>query len=99
MPSDTLPKSGLASATPRQDVLFTDLDGVAGVLVDLHTKKYYQLNETASFVWRGLEKRMSVEEIAREMTNAYDVSLQHARASVAGLLGALSAEALLQPPH
>ena len=60
--------NALRSAIPREDVIFTDLDGSEGVLVDLNSKKFYQLNESAILIWRGLEKRMSIDMIAQEMT-------------------------------
>ena len=71
------------SPLPHDHVLFTDLDGLEGVLVDLNSKKYYQLNETASLVWRGLQKGMAIGEIAHEMTELYEVTLDRATSSVA----------------
>ena len=41
---------------PHEHVVFTEFDAGEGVLVDLNTKKYFRLNETALIVWRGLEK-------------------------------------------
>jgi hypothetical protein len=77
------PKYNPASAPlPYEHVLFTDLDGLEGVLVDLNTKEYYQLNETASLIWRGLEKRLPVSLIAEEMVERYDVTLERAMASI-----------------
>ena len=87
----------VAPPLPHEHVLFTDLDGLEGVLVDLNTKKYYQLNETASLVWRGLEKRMPVTNIAREMTELYDVTLDQATASVETVLRSFDAQKLLRP--
>ncbi len=76
--------------SPMQDVyehiVFTDFDGGDGVLVDLNTKKYYQLNETAALVWRGLERGRTNEEIVKELTAAYDVTPEHAAASLEKLL-------------
>ena len=86
---------GLRSAIPREDVIFTDLDGSEGVLVDLNSKKFYQLNESAILIWRGLEKRMSIDMIAEEMTMVYEVSLDQARSSVEGLLASLKAQKLV----
>ena len=88
---------GTATPLPSDHVLFTDLDGVEGVLVDLNTKKYYQLNETASLVWRGLEKGMPLTKIAREMTELYDVTLERATLSVATALRSFEAQKLLRP--
>jgi len=67
---------------PSEHVVFTNLDGLEGILVDLNTKKYYQLNETASLIWRGLEKRLQLSLIAEEMVERYDVTLERATASI-----------------
>ena len=72
--------------TPQREVIFTDFDDKEGILVDLNTKQYYRLNETGSLVWRALEKGNTVEEIVTELQNAYEVSDEHARASVEKLL-------------
>jgi Coenzyme PQQ synthesis protein D (PqqD) len=74
--------------TPRalEHVVATDFEGGEGVLVDLNTKKYYQLNETAMLVWRGLERGRGRDEIAAEMTSEYDVTPERARASVEKIL-------------
>jgi len=70
------------SPLPSEHVVFTDLDGLEGILVDLNTKKYYQLNETASLVWRGLEKRLPLSLIANEIVARYDVTLERATSSI-----------------
>lgn len=71
---------------PLNDVVFTDVDGQEGILVDLNTKQYYRLNETGSLIWRGLEKGNSVEEIVSEIQNTYEVSAERARDCVEKLL-------------
>jgi hypothetical protein len=81
---------------PHDHVIFTDLDGVEGVLVDLNTKQYYRLNETASLIWRGLANGRLVIDIAREMTERYDVTLEHAQASVEAAVRNLSAQHLVK---
>jgi hypothetical protein len=63
-------------------VVATDFDGGEGILVDLNTKKYYQLNETAMIVWKGLEKGKTMVEIADDITSSYEVALDKARVSV-----------------
>jgi len=80
---------------PYDHVIFTDLDGAEGVLVDLNTKQYFQLNETACLIWRGLLKGTSVADIAREMTDAYDVTPEHAQASVEAAVARFTAHHLL----
>lgn len=85
-----------AKITPVSDVIFTDFDGKEGILVDLNTKQYYRLNETGSLIWRGLEEGNSVEDIVSQMQDRYDVSTDHARASVEKLLLSLESNKLIK---
>jgi hypothetical protein len=70
------------SVMPGKHVVATDFDGGEGILVDLNTKKYYQLNETAMLVWKGLEQGKTTSEIAAEITSNYEVALDKAKLSV-----------------
>ena len=70
----------------NEQVVFTDFDGTEGILVDLNTKKYYQINETAMLVWKALEERKPVRQIVNDVVAAYDVSPEHATESVERLL-------------
>ena len=67
-------------------VVATDFDGGEGILVDLNTKRYFRLNETAMIVWRGLEHGKSISEIVNDVTASYDVQPDHATTSVERLL-------------
>ena len=67
-------------------VVVTDFDGGEGILVDLNTKRYFQLNETAMIVWRGLEQGKSINEIVSDVTANYEVEPEHATTSVERLL-------------
>jgi hypothetical protein len=67
---------------PGKHVVDTDFDGGEGILVDLNTKKYYQLNETAMAVWKGLEKGKSMGEIVADITSTYEVPADKATSSV-----------------
>ena len=67
---------------PGKHVVATDFDGGEGILVDLNTKKYYQLNETAMAVWKGLEKGKSMGEIIADITSTYEVPTDKAASSV-----------------
>lgn len=82
--------------TPHEHVIFTDLDGSEGVLVDLNSKQYYQLNETASLVWRGLAQGTPVPDIVKEITEVYDVTLEHAQSSVEAAIGSFMGHHLLR---
>jgi len=68
--------------SPGKHVVVTDFDGGEGILVDLNTKKYYQLNETAMVVWKGLEKGKTLSEIVADITSSYEVGPEQATLSV-----------------
>ena len=70
-------------------IICTEFDGGEGILVDLNTKRYYQLNETALLVWKGLEKDSRIEEIVAQVVAVYEVQPEHARTSVENLLARL----------
>ena len=72
----------MTNLTPGKHVVATDFDGGEGILVDLNTKKYYQLNETAMVVWKGLEKGKSMGEIVADITSNYEVPTDQATLSV-----------------
>jgi hypothetical protein len=72
----------MSNLIPSKHVVVTDFDGGEGILVDLNIKKYYQLNETAMVVWRGLEQGKSTGEIAADITSSYEVALEKAIPSV-----------------
>ena len=74
------------SLVPGKHVVVTDFDGGEGILVDLNTKKYYQLNETAMVVWKGLEQGKTTNEIAADITSTYEVGLDQATLSVQRIL-------------
>ena len=67
---------------PGKHVVVTDFDGGEGILVDLNTKKYFQLNETAMVVWKGLEKGKTMSEIVADITATYEVAPDKATLSV-----------------
>ena len=82
---------------PHDHVVYTEFDGREAVIVDLNTKRYYTLNETAMLIWRALERGQTKAEIISELTDNYDVTAEHAAASVERLLSALAAHRLLRP--
>jgi hypothetical protein len=92
MPSDP---DGGATPIPHEHVVFTDLDGIEGVLVDLDTKQYFQLNATASLIWRGLARGAAADQIARELTDEFDVTPEHARRSVDAAIADFTAKHLV----
>lgn len=87
--------SSSQTVTPHDHVVFTDFEGGEGVLVDLNTKRYYQLNETAALVWRALEQGKSAREVVEELTAVYDVTREHAAESVERLLRSFQSNKLV----
>ena len=87
---------GTTVPSPQGHIVFTEFEGDEGVLVDLNTKRYYTLNETATLVWRALEKGLSKEEIVDRMTDAYDVTPERAAAAIDALLSSLRSHQLLR---
>ena len=67
---------------PGKHVVATDFDGGEGILVDLNTRRYYQLNETAMVVWKGLENGKTMNEIVVDITTTYEVAPDKATLSV-----------------
>ena len=96
MAGDEFEGRTIGVAVPQGHVIFTDLDGTEGVLVDLNTRKYYQLNETATLVWRGLDARKPIERIAHEMNELYDVPAAAAASSVQRLVRSFCAYNLVR---
>ena len=64
-------------------------------MVNLNTKQYFQLNATASLIWRGLARGASVDAIAQETAAEYEVTLDHARRSVEAAIRELVAHRLV----
>lgn len=93
----TQTKTAADTPAPHDHVVSTEFDGGEGVLVDLNSKRYYQLNETAMLVWRGLERGLSSDEIVSEMTRAYEVTPDHAAESLARLVQDLRVHKLVRP--
>ena len=84
-----------SNSVPRDQIVCTEFDGGEGILVDLKTKKYYQLNETALLVWKGLEKGLDTDEIVSQVVDQYDVQPESARTSVENLIARLKSYRLV----
>ena len=84
-----------AITIPENQVICTEFEGGEGILVDLQTRRYYQLNETALLVWKSLENGTDIDEIVSQLTNDYDIDSAHALASVEGLVARLNAYRLV----
>jgi len=83
---------------PHAHVVVTEFEGGESVLVDLDTKRYYQLNETATVIWRALADGSSKTSIVGNLMSVYDVTGEDAAKSVDQVLGQLTAHRLLVAP-
>lgn len=65
------------------------------VLLNLHSKRYFSLNETGTRVWGLLEQNAELDDIVRTLTAEYDVAESDARREVMALVAELLAEGLV----
>lgn len=63
------------------DLLVSHLAGEA-ILLDLRSKLYFRLNETAAFIWQGLERGDSSDAIVSGLVSQFDVTDSDARAAL-----------------
>ncbi|HEY80951.1 MAG TPA: PqqD family protein [Caldilineae bacterium] len=70
------------------------VDGQA-VIIHLRRGIYVSLNETGSFLWERLDGETSLEAIARELAENYDVDITVTRPDVLDLVRELLAEDLI----
>jgi len=82
--------------TVSNDVLTAHLEGEA-VLLHLKTKRYFRLNETGAAIWKGLEERLSPDDIVAILVKDFEVDAATARAEVERVLGELRERDLLEP--
>ncbi len=82
---------------PLGHIVATQLDHGDGVLVDLNTRQYYQLNETAMLIWRALENGQPFDQIVAEIMSVYTVDNEHAMTSARRLLEEFQTRKLVRP--
>jgi hypothetical protein len=87
----------LGELVPYGHVVFTEFDGGDGILVDLNAKKYFQMNPTATLVWRALAAGRPHDEIVCEMISEYEVETEQATRSLERLLAHLRDFNLIGP--
>lgn len=78
-----------------EDVLSRDLDGEA-VLLDLRSGKYFGLNGTGARVWALLKDGLERPEIAKVLTEEFEVDEDRARADVDAFIAALMDRGLIR---
>ena len=83
---DLVRRSRMTQLTTYDHIVFTEFDGTEGILVDLNTKKYYQLNETATLIWKGIANKAPIVEIANSLTSNYEVTPEDAERNVQAIV-------------
>lgn len=81
--------------SPCEHVVFTEFDDSEGILVDLNTKKYYRMNETAILIWKGLENGLPTVKIAAEIIANYEITPEAAVQNVEQMVKTLLANKLV----
>lgn len=81
---------------PHPDVISTQLEDQEYVLLNVHTRQFYTLNETGTHIWQLLEEGLEAPGIASPLLPAWNVDLEEARQHVEHFLGELYAADLLQ---
>ena len=84
---------------PLEHIVASHLEDGDGVLVDLNTRQYYQLNESAMLIWRALENGFSFDQIVNEIVTTYTVSNEKAIASAEALIRQLQQRKLVRPEN
>ena len=80
---------------PHAHVVATEFESGESVLVDLNTRRYYQLNETATLIWRGLAGGSAKSAIVESLTAAYHATTDEADRSIDDVVRELTAHRLL----
>ena len=80
--------------TVPADVLAAHLEGEA-VLLNMETKDYFRLNETAAVVWKGLERGMDRQALLGELMEKFEVEPGVAAEELDRLLDELAARGLV----
>jgi hypothetical protein len=84
----------MTSLSRHPDVVHTELEDGA-VLLHLGTRFYYTLNETGRTIWGLLESIDTPAGLTERLLGQYQVTADHARASVSRFLGELDREQLI----
>lgn len=79
-----------------EDILAAHLEGEA-VLLNMETKNYYRLNETAAVVFKGLERGLGRDALVDDLCAKFDVERADAAEAVDALLADLTARGLAAP--
>lgn len=83
------------SYSVRDDVLTAHLKGEA-VLLDMESRKYFRLNETAADIWKQLERGADDEALVEHLCKTFQVEREVARSGVTRVLADLLQRKLIR---
>ena len=66
------------------------------VILHAGNGRLFTSNETGARIWRGIERQLSLESIAGEISGAYQITRTTAREHTLGFLRALEQQALIR---
>ena len=76
-------------------IVYADLTPEEGVVLNLKTKNYYKLNETAQLVWQALAKNQSRDQIIQNLSEIYEAPIESLEADVERVLKEFKNEKLI----
>jgi hypothetical protein len=81
---------------PHPEVVDTALNTGETVLLHLESTTYYSLNVTGTRIWQGLKRGWTLQEISRQLQEAFEVEAERADCSVLALVEELLQHQLVQ---
>lgn len=75
-------------------VLAASLDDEA-VVLDLASKRYFQLNTTGAAIWQGIADGESTDALVARLVNSFDIARDDAAEAVASFVTELRARGLV----
>jgi len=87
--------SSMSRTRSRQQGVVSRRSDEELLLLDTDADKIHQLNPTAGFIWEKLTEGRSDAQIAQMLCDAFDVSLDQARADVEATVRAFREQGLL----
>ncbi len=94
--SDVSSSSDPRDKKPSPDVLSAHLEGEA-VLLDMETKRYFRLNDTASAIWRGLEQGLDRTRLRASLKEQYEVDEAELDAALDRAIASFAERGLIRP--
>lgn len=79
-----------------KDAVLAEFQGDDSILLDLDSKRYHRLNETAAFIWKALEAKESSASIIEKLTAEFDVTRERAESSLNQFLAELGNRGLVK---